>query len=96
MNRRRWIASVGVAFAPILGCSVPLFPAARSNMDQRMERVLISESKEGFVLERSGRTFIPWGFNYVGDFGRILEEYWEEVGVQVLVKQIACYLRRVV
>ena len=31
-----------------------------------------------FVLGESGKRFSPWGFNFVGDFGRIVEEYWEE------------------
>ena len=26
----------------------------------------------------SGTTFVPWGFNFVGEFGRIVEEYWED------------------
>jgi len=31
-----------------------------------------------FELGDSGRPFTPWGFNYVGDFRRIVEEYWSE------------------
>ena len=38
----------------------------------------ISDSGNGFVLTGSNERFTPWGFNYVGDFGRIVEEYWED------------------
>jgi len=42
-----------------------------------MERVHVSEDGRGFVLERSGRSFTPWGFNYDHDERlRLLEDYW--------------------
>ena len=43
-----------------------------------MERVRISDDGKRFVLVESGATFVPWGFNFVGQFGRIVEEYWED------------------
>jgi hypothetical protein len=43
-----------------------------------MERVRLSEDGTEFVMAKSGTTFIPWGFNFVGEFGRIVEEYWED------------------
>lgn len=43
-----------------------------------MERLRISEDGEGFVLAKSGQPFLPWGFNFVGEFGRIVEEYWAD------------------
>jgi len=40
--------------------------------------VEISKSKTGFVLQPSGKPFVPWGFNYDhDDTGRLLEDYWE-------------------
>ena len=42
------------------------------------ERVQISEDGTSFVLAESGEKFVPWGFNFVGEFGQILEEYWKE------------------
>lgn len=43
-----------------------------------MPWVRISKDKKGFVLEPSGRRFVPWGFNYDrDDAGRLLEDYWE-------------------
>jgi len=43
-----------------------------------IERVRLSADGTEFVLADSGRTFVPWGFNFVGEFGRIVEEYWED------------------
>src|SRR2546427_13276566 len=43
-----------------------------------MEWVRIAKDQRGFVLERSGRPFIVWGFNYDhDDSGRLIEDYWE-------------------
>src|SRR5207249_11775489 len=39
----------------------------------------VSRDQKGFVLEPSGKPFLPWGFNYDHDTeGRLLEDYWEE------------------
>ena len=43
-----------------------------------MESVRISEDGRGFVLSRSGTAFVPWGFNYLGEFGKLVEETWHE------------------
>jgi hypothetical protein len=43
-----------------------------------MPWVQVGRDKKGFVLEPSGRPFVPWGFNYDRDSsGRLLEDYWE-------------------
>jgi hypothetical protein len=37
-----------------------------------------SGADRGFVLEKSGRPLVPWGFNYDHDAeGRLLEDYWD-------------------
>jgi hypothetical protein len=42
-----------------------------------MDRVRVSDDRKGFVLDPSGRRFIPWGFNYDHDEqGRLIEDYW--------------------
>ena len=41
-----------------------------------MERVRLSEDGTEFILAESGTKFVPWGFNFVGEFGQIVEEYW--------------------
>ncbi len=53
------------------GCP-PHAPAAA------MPWVAVARGGKSFVLEPSGRPFIPWGFNYDhDDRGRLLEDYWE-------------------
>jgi hypothetical protein len=43
-----------------------------------MPRVRVSGDKKRFVLEPTGRPFVPWGFNYDHDAkGRLIEDYWE-------------------
>jgi hypothetical protein len=43
-----------------------------------MPWVYVSKDQKGFVLEPSGRPFVPWGFNYDHDeTGRLLEDYRE-------------------
>jgi hypothetical protein len=44
-----------------------------------MPWVQVSKDQKGFVLESSGRPFVPWGFNYDhDDQGRLVEDYWED------------------
>src|SRR5687768_7074140 len=43
-----------------------------------LERVKVSADRKGFVLEKSGAAFVPWGLNYDHDVrGRLIEDYWE-------------------
>ncbi len=43
----------------------------------RMASVRLSEDRRSFVLEGSGQSFTPWGFNYDHDeTGRLIEDYW--------------------
>ena len=40
--------------------------------------IAVSKDKTGFVLDKTERPFVPWGFNYDRDAkGRLLEDYWE-------------------
>ncbi|MBA4018089.1 MAG: hypothetical protein C0483_13030 [Pirellula sp.] len=51
-------------------------PSAASSL--MLERVRVSDDGHGFVLADSGRSFIPWGFNYDHDeSGRLIEDYWD-------------------
>jgi hypothetical protein len=44
-----------------------------------MPWVRVAKDQMGFVLEHSGRPFVPWGFNYDHDAtGRLLEDYWQD------------------
>jgi len=41
--------------------------------------VKVADDGRSFVLEPSGREFIPWGFNYDHDAsGRLIEDYWHD------------------
>ncbi len=52
--------------------------ASSSVLVPEMEWVQVSKDKRTFVLETSGRRFVPWGFNYDHDEkGRLIEDYWE-------------------
>ncbi len=55
-----------------------LVRTARAKADE-MPRVAVAKGKKGFVLEPSGRPFVPWGFNYDhDDKGRLIEDYWDD------------------
>jgi hypothetical protein len=55
-----------------------LFLAALSPAAE-LEPIRVSPDKKSFVLEKSGRKFTPWGFNYDHDEdGRLIEDYWEK------------------
>ncbi len=57
---------------------VMIFSAGQPLGASEMPWVVVSKSKQGFVLEQSGKVFSPVGFNYDHDnSGRLLEDYWE-------------------
>src|SRR4051812_6661438 len=43
-----------------------------------LEPITLSPDGRGFVFKESQKPFKPWGFNYLGTFGKIYEEYWAE------------------
>jgi hypothetical protein len=43
-----------------------------------LEPIRISEDGGYFVMKDSGTRFTPWGFNYLGESERLIEEYWEK------------------
>jgi hypothetical protein len=49
-----------------------------------MPAIRVSSDARGFVLEPSGKPFVPWGFNYDHDErGRLLEDYWHDEWTKV-------------
>jgi hypothetical protein len=65
-----------MCLAALLCLLLARFPALTRAGD--MSWITVSKDKKGFVLESSGKTFTPWGFNYDhDDKGRLLEDYWE-------------------
>ena len=44
-----------------------------------LEFVRVADDNRSFALEKSGRKFVPWGFNYDhGGDGELLEDYWDD------------------
>ncbi len=44
---------------------------------REMPRVRVSDDGAGFVLAETNHPFVPWGFNYLGQFKRLAEDDWE-------------------
>ena len=66
-RRMRWLAFLCL----IMACS----PTRAGEMLW----VAVSKDKKAFVLDPSGKPFIPWGFNYDHNAdGRLIEDYWDE------------------
>jgi hypothetical protein len=63
-----------VASALLADCTAGRATAAAEGM----EPVRVTADGHGFVLAESGTPFTPWGCNYLGEFGTILEEYWAD------------------
>ncbi len=72
-----WLAAVILCLATSLRGQDPSDQPATAPREA-MERVRITEDGKGFVLAESKTPFVPWGFNFVGRFGQIVEEYWED------------------
>ena len=49
-----------------LVCLVSCIACGATAADE-MPTVAVSKDKKGFVLDPSGRPFVPWGFNYDHD-----------------------------
>lgn len=60
--------------AIFIAIALPTLSACAADMPW----VVVSEDKNGFALEPSGKPFTPWGFNYDHDAeGRLIEDYWD-------------------
>ncbi len=53
-------------------------PESNHNSHHQLERIQVSDDGTHFVGKDSGAKFRPWGYNFVGEFGQIVEEYWDE------------------
>ena len=68
----RWF--LGIAGSVLLSISGP---ALARDAEREMEWIRVGEDKHSFVFAKSGRRFVPWGFNYDRDHrSRLLEDYW--------------------
>ena len=76
LKKGRTAACLGAVTLLVL--LVPGCNARQSAPSGEMERVRVAADGRSFVLERSGRPFVPWGFNYDhDDGGRLIEDYWD-------------------
>jgi hypothetical protein len=62
--------------ARVAFCIAVLLSGIASAAD--LEPIVLSPDGKGFVFKDSQKPFKPWGFNYLGTFGKIYEEYWAE------------------
>ena len=63
--------------------TVYLLGAIFSMPTTALEPVRVSDEGAHFVLKDFGKRFTPWGFNFLGEFGTILEEYWTEKWTEI-------------
>jgi hypothetical protein len=77
VRRSHSIAAVGwlLAALPMLVVNASRAVGAPS-ADAGMPAVRVAPDKNGFALAGTGERFVPWGFNYLGAFGRLAEDDW--------------------
>jgi hypothetical protein len=64
----RFCILLGALLAMMCCCAPP---------ESAQETIRVAKDQRSFVLEPSGKRFVPWGFNYDhDDAGRLLEDYW--------------------
>jgi len=62
----------------VLGVVSAVAPAMNARATD-LEFIRVSDDKKGFVLDKSAKPFVPWGFNYDhNEAGRLIEDYWEK------------------
>jgi hypothetical protein len=67
-------------FRPLPHAALHLLPVvlAVALPSRALEPVRLSADGTGFVLGDTGTPFAPWGFNYLGEEGELLEEVWAD------------------
>ncbi|MEZ6075497.1 MAG: CocE/NonD family hydrolase [Pirellulaceae bacterium] len=73
------IASLGAILFSMFVVEVlcPVRLAIGQDRPAQMLKVRISDDGHSFVLGDSGQAFVPWGFNYLGEYGKLIEESWD-------------------
>jgi hypothetical protein len=72
---------VVLAAVAVLGCGAATLAAedAKPNASPPItEKIRVSDDGTYFVFAESGKRYVAWGFNYLGDEGKLLEEQWED------------------
>src|SRR4051812_1654689 len=71
------IVAAILALLPLPVTPASADPAAPSSTSPAtLEKIRLSADGNKFALADSGKPFVPWGFNYLGSFGEIIEESW--------------------
>ena len=74
----RAVLVLAAALATASGCGTPEAGPSEAAGPPAMPPVRVADDGRSFVLEGTGRRFVPWGFNYDHDRGgRLLEDYWD-------------------
>jgi Cellulase (glycosyl hydrolase family 5) len=63
-----WAANTALA-GHLLGGEVP--------QATEIPRIRVSDDGKKFAMAGTGRPFVPWGFNYLGQFERLAEDDWD-------------------
>ncbi len=67
-----------IALSVVAAIAFGATPAIAEGQPPRMEKVRISDDGRRFELTESSRPFVPWGFNYLGEFGQLMEDSWDK------------------
>ena len=65
--------ATAVLLVVALGSSVP----GEESAIREMPRIRVSDDGTGFVQGKTDEPFVPWGFNYLGQFKQLAEDDWE-------------------
>jgi hypothetical protein len=77
-NGLRSVVSWTAATAAALSLSLSTAAATGKPVGAKLDWVVVAKDRSGFTFTKSGRAFLPWGFNYDHDDpGRLIEDYWE-------------------
>ncbi len=78
--RPRHVLQVAMAFGFLVSiwAATDCVSAQDRSVQQPIQRIRVADDGSSFVLSETGESFLPWGFNFVGEFGQIVEEYWAD------------------
>jgi hypothetical protein len=83
MNFRVHFLTLGLLALLVLGGSC--FSQDRIAAD--LPRIRVAADKASFVLADSKEKFVPWGFNYLGQFEHLAEEEWHDEAVWARIEK---------
>src|SRR2546421_562887 len=72
-----WVWAGALAMTMLLALACAANGGGASTAPVPLEPIRISDDGRHFVIGSTGKPFTPWGFNYLGKFGELLEESWD-------------------